>query len=96
MLQKTKRHYDRKLNSVYQPVKPVPTQVSMFVPGLGQDIANPSTELYNWDVLQDLETVPDQFVSSVSQAAGTGQVSPENTKEKNRLAQKRFRQRKKV
>ena len=70
----------------------------MFVSELGQDIANPSNELSNWDFLQDLELVPepDQFVPSVSQAAGTGLVSADNTKEKNRLAQKRFRQRKKV
>ena len=68
----------------------------MFVSGLGQDITNSSTELANWDFLQDLELVPDQPVSSVPQAADTGLVSSDNTKEKNRLAQKRFRQRKKV
>ena len=70
----------------------------MFVSGLGQDFADPSAELSNWDFLQDLEMVaaPDQFVPSMPQAAGTGLVSSDNTKEKNRLAQKRFRQRKKV
>ena len=69
----------------------------MFVSELGQDSANPSTELSNWDFLQDeLFPEPDLFVPAVPQAAGTSLASSDNTREKNRIAQKRFRQRKKV
>lgn len=70
----------------------------MFVTGLGQDIANPPTELSSWDFLPDLDLFPepDNIAFSVPQAAGPSLASSDNTKEKNRLAQKRFRQRKKV
>ena len=70
----------------------------MFASGLGPDIADPSAELSYCNFLQDLELVvePGQLVPSVPQAVGTCLVSSDNTKEKNRLAQKRFRQRKKV
>ena len=70
----------------------------MFVSALGQDTANPSTELSGWDLLSDLGLfpAPDNIAYSVPQAVGSGLASSDNTKEKNRLAQKRFRQRKKV
>ena len=58
-----------------------------------------STELTTWDFLQDLEfgPEPDAAIFSVPQS-GTGVKSSnsERLKEKNRKAQKRFRERKKV
>lgn len=70
----------------------------MLVSGLGQDIASPSTELSGWDFLTDLDLVPepDNIAFPVPQAAASGLASSDKNKEKNRLAQKRFRQRKKV
>lgn len=70
----------------------------MFVSGIGQDTVNPSSELSGWDFLPDLDLFPepDNIAYSVPQAVGSGLASSDNTKEKNRLAQKRFRQRKKV
>ena len=63
-----------------------------------EDLANPSAELSNWDFLQDLDFVPepDTFVTSLPQETASDLSASTTIKEKNRQAQKRFRQRKKV
>ena len=86
------------LTGVLYAVKPVHAQFGMFLSGHGGQDLNPSAQLSSWDFLQDLDLVPepDHILPSLTQSAKPGLASLDNTKEKNRLAQKRFRQRKKV
>ncbi len=56
-----------------------------------------SADLYNWDFLQDLDFAPDLEIdnNAISQIAAP-HLSHERQKEKNRKAQQRARQKKKV
>ena len=105
-LQETKRWRSRR-SSVYSQGNGIAVASAQFVlvllrmfasgPAHGeQDLANPSGELSNWDFLQDLDFVPEKFLASVPQGTAPDFSASTSTKEKNRQAQKRFRQRKKV